>query len=369
MSVLCNGGMQLARSLSLTDAVFVGLGSMIGAGVFAVFAPAAAAAGSALLVSLVIAGVVACCNALSSAWLAARYPQSGGTYVYGRERLGRVWGDLAGWAFVLGKTASCAAMALTVGTYVGAPKLVAVVAVVALTVLNLSGVQKSAWATRVIVVAVLVVLVATTVTAKGAVAPAEFKVAGVLPAAALLFFAFAGYARIATLGEEVKEPERTIPRAVVVSLAIALGVYAVVALTALNALGADLATSTLADVSPALGPVIKVAACLAALGSLLSLQLGVSRTALAMARDGRLPRWLASVRGDVPYVAEIAVGVAAVALVLLTDVTRAIVFSSFCVLLYYAIANASAWTLGKRVVPGVGLVGCLVLAGAVLWQL
>jgi APA family basic amino acid/polyamine antiporter len=345
---------QLTRSLTLTDAVFVGLGSMIGAGVFAVFAPAAAAAGSALLVSLVIAGVVACCNALSSAWLAARYPQSGGTYVYGRERLGRIWGDLAGWAFVLGKTASCAAMALTVGTYVGAPKTVAVAAVVALTVLNLTGVQKSALATRAIVVAVLLVLVATTVTARDATQPAEFLPSGILPAAALLFFAFAGYARIATLGEEVKEPQRTIPRAVVIALAITLVVYAVVAVTALHALGSDLATKTLADVSPTLAPVIRVAACLA----------GVSRTALAMARDRRLPRQLTDLR-----VAEITTAVVTIALVLAADVTRAIVFSSFCVLLYYAIANASAWTLGKRVVPAVGLVGCLTLAGAVLWQL
>ncbi|HUQ59815.1 APC family permease [Lentzea sp.] len=356
--------MQLTRSLTLTDAVFVGLGSMIGAGVFAVFAPAAAAAGSALLVSLVIAGVIACCNALSSAWLAARYPQSGGTYVYGRERLGRVWGDLAGWAFVLGKTASCAAMALTVGTYAGLPAPVAVAAIVALTVLNLTGVQKSALVTRIVVVVVLLVLGATVVTARDAVQPAEFLPTGILPAAALLFFAFAGYARIATLGEEVREPRRTIPRAVVISLAITLVVYAVVALVALNALGADLASSTLADVSPALAPVIRVAACLAALGSLLSLQLGVSRTALAMARDRRLPRQLADLR-----IAEICTGLAAIALVLAVDVTRAIVFSSFCVLLYYAIANASAWTLGKRVVPAIGLVGCLTLAGAVLWQL
>ncbi|GGU77811.1 amino acid transporter [Lentzea flava] len=356
--------MQLTRSLTLTDAVFVGLGSMIGAGVFAVFAPAAAAAGSALLVSLVIAGVIACCNALSSAWLAAKYPQSGGTYVYGRERLGRIWGDLAGWAFVLGKTASCAAMALTVGTYVGAPKPVAVAAIVALTVLNLTGVQKSALATRIIVIAVLLVLALTTVTARDAAAPADFLPSGILPAAALLFFAFAGYARIATLGEEVKEPQKTIPRAVVIALAITLIVYAIVALTALNALGSDLATKTLADVSPTWAPVIRAGACLAALGSLLSLQLGVSRTTLAMARDRRLPAFLADLRA-----AEIATGVAAIALVLAVDVTRAIVFSSFCVLLYYAIANASAWTLGKRVVPALGLVGCLTLAGAVLWQL
>ena len=108
---------SLDRRLTTTDAVVVGLGAMIGAGVFAAFAPAAATAGAWLPLALVVAGVVAYCNAVSSARLAARYPSSGGTYVYGRERLGDLWGFLAGWGFVVGKTASCAAMALTFATY------------------------------------------------------------------------------------------------------------------------------------------------------------------------------------------------------------------------------------------------------------
>ena len=87
---------QLRRRLGVFDAVVIGLGSMIGAGIFAALGPAAAAAGSGLLVGLAVAAVVAYCNATSSARLAARYPQSGGTYVYGRERLGAFWGHLAG---------------------------------------------------------------------------------------------------------------------------------------------------------------------------------------------------------------------------------------------------------------------------------
>src|SRR3982750_4077347 len=111
----------LRRRLTLADAVVVGLGAMIGAGVFTAFAPAAAAAGAGLLPALAVAAVVAWCNATSSARLAARYPESGGSYVYGRERLGPFWGYLAGWSFVVGKTASCAAMALTVGAYLWPP--------------------------------------------------------------------------------------------------------------------------------------------------------------------------------------------------------------------------------------------------------
>lgn len=108
---------ELRRSLGVFDAVVIGLGSMIGAGIFAALGPAARAAGSGLLPGLALAAAVAYCNATSSARLAARYPASGGTYVYGRKRLGDFWGYLAGWGFVVGKTASCAAMALTIGVY------------------------------------------------------------------------------------------------------------------------------------------------------------------------------------------------------------------------------------------------------------
>ena len=352
---------------------------MIGAGVFVVFAPAAAAAGSALLISLAVAAAVAYCNATSSARLAARYPQSGGTYVYGRERLGEFWGYLAGWSFVVGKTASCAAMALTVGLYLWPAHAhgVAVAAVVALTAVNYRGIQKSALLTRLIVAGVLAVLagVVATVAFSGQVDRITLtggSVGGVLQAAGLLFFAFAGYARIATLGEEVRDPARTIPRAIPLALSITLAVYATIAVTLLAILGpGQLATATapLTDAVRAAGagglePAVRAGAVLAALGSLLSLILGVSRTTLAMARDGHLPITLAGVhpRFGVPHRAEIAVGVVVAVVAAVADVRAAIGFSTFAVLVYYGIANASAATLGRRVVPALGLAGCLLLA-------
>ncbi|GAA2783871.1 APC family permease [Mycolicibacterium pallens] len=371
----------LQRRLGTTDAVIIGLGSMVGAGIFVALAPAAAAAGSWLLVGLAMAAVVAYCNATSSARLAALYPQSGGTYVYGRERLGDFWGYLAGWSFVVGKTASCAAMALTVGFYVwpAYAHAVAVAAVVALTAVNYRGIQKSALLTRIIVAVVLAVLAAVVViVATSGHTDADHlrlghgTVLGVLQAAGLLFFAFAGYARIATLGEEVRDPARTIPRAIPLALGLALVVYAAVAVTVLAVLGPDgLATAAapLADAVRAAGargfePVVRVGAAVAALGSLLSLILGVSRTTLAMARDHHLPVGLAAVhpRFGVPHRAEVAVGVVVAALAAVADVRGVIGFSSFAVLVYYAVANASAWTLGRRVVPAVGLIGCVVLA-------
>ena len=321
--------------------------------------------------------------------MAARYPASGGTYVYGRERLGDFWGYLAGWGFVVGKTASCAAMALTVGAYAWPSQAhaVAVAAVVALTAVNYAGVQKSAWLTRVIVAVVLTVLAAVVVAVfasgtadVGRLHLGHATVGGVIQAAGLLFFAFAGYARIATLGEEVRNPARTIPRAIPLALGVALAVYALVAVAALAALGTQRLAEAMAPLSDAVGatgigwlePVVRVGAVVAALGSLLALILGVSRTTLAMARDRHLPHGLAAVhpRFRVPHRAELVIGVVVAVLSATADLRGAVGFSSFAVLIYYAIANASAFTLGRDegrphwLIPVIGLVGCLTLAVA-----
>lgn len=386
---------RLARRLTTTDAVVIGLGSMIGAGVFAVFAPAAAAAGRWLLVGLALAAVVAFCNATASAQLAAQYPTSGGTYAYGRERLGPWWGFLAGWGFVVGKTASCAAMALTFAAYAVPPawqRPAAAAAVVLLALVNLRGITRTAQLTRILVTVVLAVLavvvtagiVAATDPSPVSVPAVGGSVYGVLQSAGLLFFAFAGYARIATLGEEVRDPRRTIPRAVSLALGLVVVLYVVLAVVALLALGSDaLASSTapLADVARAAGwgwavPVVAVGGAAGALGALLALITGLGRTSLAMAREGDLPRPLAAVstRFQVPHRAEIAVAVVVVALVLTVDLREVIGFSSFGVLVYYLIANAAARTQTgddrryPRWLQVVGAVGCVVLVATLPWQ-
>ncbi|WP_284304161.1 APC family permease [Mobilicoccus caccae] len=379
---------DVQRRLGTKDAVVIGLGSMIGAGVFSAMGPAAQAAGAWLLAGLAVAALVAYCNATSSARLAAIHPASGGTYVYGTRQLGPFWGYTAGWSFVVGKTASCAAMALTVGAYAvpGAERPVALAVVLALVALNCLGIHKSAVLTRVIVGVVLLALALFVVTgwAFGPAAPryvgAEPSLRGVLQAAGLLFFAFAGYARIATLGGEVRDPARTIPRAIPLALGITLVVYTLVAATSLYVLGAaGMAASPapLVDVARDTGGawlvvVVQVAAVVAATGSLLGLILGVSRTTLAMAGDGHLPRPLSTVseRHGTPWIAEVTIGAVVIALVLVSDLRGAIGFSSFGVLFYYAVANISAWTLRREQgrppawVPVVGLTGCLVLAAS-----
>lgn len=374
---------RLARRLGTRDAIVIGLGSMIGAGIFAALAPAARYAGSGLLIGLVLAGSVAYCNADSSARLAALHPESGGTYVYGRRRLGDVWGYLAGAAFIVGKLASCAAIALTFAHYVApsAARPLALAAVAGLTLVNLAGIDKTVRTTLVLLVIVLATLAVFVVAALAGGSPDASHLTeshggalGVLRSGGILFFAFAGYARIATLGEEVDQPAHTIPRAIVLALGLAFSVYAIIALVALFAAPPSLLASTQAPLRAivrdgsvdSLAPAIQIGAAVATLSVLLSLLAGVARTVFAMAANGHLPRVLAGVheRSHVPHRAQLLIGAVVAAVVSLADIRGAIGFSSFCVLFYYAITNASALTLRRRLVPTAGLIGCLALAFA-----
>jgi basic amino acid/polyamine antiporter, APA family len=379
----------MVRRLGTFDAVIIGLGSMLGAGVFAAFSPAAAVAGAGLLIGLAVAALVAYCNATASAQLAAEYPTSGGTYIYGRERLGPWWGFLAGWGFVVGKTASCAAMALTFAAYVAPAaweRPIGIAAVIILTTVNYYGITRTAGLTKIIVAVVIAILVLVVLASlSGSDGTASVRSwdllangwYGILQSAGLLFFAFAGYARIATLGEEVRNPERAIPRAVLIALTIAVSIYLLVGVAILVALGPTGVASSPAPLAAAVNAVgwgwadlvVRFGAAAAALGALLALIAGVGRTTLAMARHDDLPRWLAAVheRHQVPHHAEIAIAGLVCILILVTDLRGAIGFSSFGVLLYYLIANAAAYTQlpdrrrFPRILQIVGMIGCAIL--------
>jgi basic amino acid/polyamine antiporter, APA family len=379
---------ELARRLTLGDAVVIGLGAMIGAGVFAAPGPAAAAAGTWLLLGLIIAFAVAYANATSSAELAALYPESGGTYVYARKRLNDYWGFLAGWGFVVGKIASLAAMALTFGAYVYPPlaRPLGIAVVILLTAVNYRGIEKTARLTRIMVIVVLTALAAVVIAslAGSGASPGRLDMEmpngllGVLQSAGLLFFAFAGYARLATLGEEVRDPSVTIPRAIPLALGITVTVYAAVFGSALLAAGpktiaeapAPLIAAVQAGSLDFVAPLVSVGGAIAASGVLLSLLAGVSRTSLSMARRRELPGFLAAVHPKfrTPYRAEVVTAAIVIAIVLVADLRGAIGFSSFAVLTYYALANASAWTLSPkerrwpRWLAGFGFIGCATLA-------
>lgn len=380
----------MARRLDTFDASLIGIGSMVGAGVFAAFTPAAQVAGSGLLIGLIVAAFVAFCNATSSAQLAAAYPASGGTYLYGRERLGPWAGFIAGWGFVIGKTASAAAMAMTFAAYVapsGWERPLAMAAVIALAAVNYHGVTRTAALTRLLAIVVLISLTVIIAAAWGLASPDSSKILGdgifahgwygILQSAGLLFFAFAGYARIATMGEEVRDPRRTIPRAIGIALTVAIIVYGVIAFTLLAVLGEEQIAATQAPLRALASatstswavPVIQVAAALAALGALLALIAGLGRTTLAMAREHDLPHWLSAIhpKHKVPHRAELTLAAIICVVIGIADVRGAIGFSSFGVLIYYLVANLSAYTqiAGDRRYPKIlqvlGALACVAL--------
>ena len=385
---------SVQRRLGTPDAVVLGLAAMLGTGVFAVWAPAAAAAGTWLPLAVLLAGVVALCNAVSTADLAAAYPESGAGYVYGRHRLGPAAGRLAGVAFLTGKSASAAAAAGVFGSYVlpAQPLPTAIAAVVAATALNIAGVRWTARAAYALVGGTLAVLlvvvavglfgsggteVASAATAESAPVAVRGGLLGVGTAAGLVFFAFAGYARIATLGEEVRNPERTLPRAILIALGAALVTYLLVAVALLVGLGPErLAVESaplvaLVDTgrASAVGVLVRVGAAVAAGSALLTVLIGLSRMELAMARRGELPPALAVVgtRGT-PWRADLAGGLVVIVIAVLAGPAAAIAVSACSVLVYYAVINLSALRLplGQRNWPGwtagLGVVGSLVLA-------
>ncbi|WP_200808300.1 APC family permease [Demequina sp. NBRC 110055] len=365
--------MTTARRIGLLSATGIGVGSMLGAGVFSDMWVEVLAAGRWAMAAVAGAAIVALLNALSTAQLAARYPVAGGAYAYGRAELGPFAGHVAGAAFVVGKTVSVAVGATVLGASVlpGHVQGIATAAIVAAWALNAGGITRTARGATliaIIVVAALVVIVALSLTGtpEDAGPPVSVLAADAGPtmtflvAVAACFFAFAGYARIATLGEEVEAPARTIPRAILFALAVVVSLYLVVA-AALSRLGADRlvpAARRDGDVIVASGPaapieqlarmggvpvvVATVVAALSVGGAMLAVMAGAGRTAMAMAREGDLPRVLAATGASAaPWRAEAVVGACAVALVW-TEGASLVLVSAASVLLYYAVANLAA---------------------------
>jgi APA family basic amino acid/polyamine antiporter len=344
------------KLLSRLDAVFIGLAAMLGAGVFVVFGPASELAGSLLLVSILLAALVAYLNAASIAQLAAVVTRSGGAYAYGRHYLGNAWGFLAGMSFLVGKIGSAAAIALVFATYLtpGFEMLTAVLAVVVMAAINIAGINRTAFGSKVLATITLSFL--TVLILAGLVAePAEGTMTaggfpGVLTAASLFFFAFAGYARVATLGGEVRDSEKSVPSAIRISLAIVLVTYLALALVLMLKLGPSFAGSLtpiadLAGVALGIeGSVVAVFAAVATLGSLLALLAGMSRTASEMASDAELPKVLSKkLTNGSPALAEVIISLLVILLVVSGSIILTIGLSSFAILSYYAIANLAAY--------------------------
>lgn len=382
----------LRRDLGLLDAVGIGLGAIIGAGIFVVTGVAAGVAGPSFLVGLLLAGGAATCNALSSAQLAATYPQAGGTYEYGYRLLHPWLGFAAGWMFLASKLAAGGTVALGFGSYLArlapgvSPQAAAVAAVLVLTLANYFGIRKAGRLNTAIVAVTLLALAGFVLAGAPSFNPDHLRpfapagARGVLESAALLFFAYTGYARVATLGEEVSEPKKTIPRAIILALASSAVLYAAVALVATGAVGAAALAETRAPLEraaaafawPGMRWVVTAGAATAMLGVLLSQILGISRMLFAMARRRDLPATLEHVHRvhAVPDRGVWLTGAFIAAVALLGTLEWVVAAAAFTILLYYGITNVAALRMAPEDrlfpawVPMVGLALCVVLAGS-----
>ncbi len=392
---------ELKRAIKTPGAILMGLGSIVGTGIFVSIAIATQVSGNGIVIAIVIAALLATFNGLSSAQLAAAHPVSGGTYEYGNRFINSYFGFTAGWMFLIAKSASAATAVLGCVGYlfyafdVGSANWQIVAAglllLLIMTYLVSGGISRSNQANKYIVSVTLVGLASLVVTGlfvNGVPtqpvtdAVTDVSTSSILYASALMFVAYTGYGRIATLGEEVAEPRTTIPKAIILAMVFIVILYLAVSLTALQVMGAEAFGQTVDGEAaplmivaqalsvPVIGPVITIAAITAMLGVLLNLILGLSRVMLSMARRRDLPGFLATVNPDTksPATAVWMTGLIIGLLVLSGDVVFTWSFSAFTVLIYYAITNLSAFVMPEdlrlypRWIPAMGLFGCLFLA-------
>jgi APA family basic amino acid/polyamine antiporter len=384
----------LKRSLGLLDATAISVGAIIGGGIFVVTGIVAGLAGSALVVSMAVAAVIAFFTALSFAELAAWQPVEGSVYEYARQLISPFSGFLAGWTWIVSITFTGAAVALGFAYYLTAsfPSLpanvVAAVLCLVFTALNFFGARESARLNTVLVAAKLLILGFFVVfgalnLSAANFAPFEPFNVGVLYGAYFIFFAYTGFARVAVVAEEVKDAERNVPRALLLSLAVSTVIYVLVAIVAVGLVGSNalagsnspLAAAISATGSPLAVQIVSFGGLLATASVLLTAILGVSRMAYAMARRRDMPQALAKLHGSycTPYYSIWAVGILMAVLVLFFDLTGVVAVSTFGALFYYALTNAAALKLKTekrryhRLVPAVGLGTCVVLLAFVLF--
>ena len=392
---------QLNRAIRTPGAIIMGLGSIIGTGIFVSIAIATQVAGNGVVISIVIAALLATLNGLSSAQLAAAHPVSGGTYEYGYRFINSWFGFTAGWMFMVAKSASAATAALGCVGYIFYATgmqadtrfmtIAGITLLLVLTALVSGGIRRSNSANKLIVSLTLIglfLLIAASVYVDGVpVEPVYNALSGtsassILYGSALMFVAYTGYGRIATLGEEVENPKQTIPRAIILTMIAIVLLYAGITIVSLQVLGAEAFGQSVNGEAaplmivaqrlelPVIGAVVTFAAITAMLGVLLNLLLGLSRVLLSMSRRGDVPRFLARINPATQspvaavWVTCVIIGI----LILSGDIVFTWSFSAFTVLIYYSITNLAALFLPEedrlypRIIPILGLSGCLFLA-------
>jgi APA family basic amino acid/polyamine antiporter len=384
---------KLKRSIGLWSAVAINVGAIIGGGIFVVTGIVAGYAGSALIISMIVAGIIATITATSFAKLAAWQPVEGGVYEYGRQLISPFYGFLAGWMWLIANTFTGAAVSLGFAYYLSAAfpglptNLVAATLCLGFTALNLVGAKESAGVNNILVTIKLAVLAFFVVFGSlhfnsGNFVPFNPLTSGVLYGSFFIFFAYGGFARVTVVAEEVKDAKRNVPRALLWSLGISMVVYVLVGIVAVGLLNAHALSVSSSPLSSAISitgnslavSIISVGGLVATASVLLTAILGVSRMAYSMARRNDLPSVLAKLHSKffTPYYAILASGVIMAILVLLiTNLTPLVAISTFALLFNYSITNIAAFKLKRKgkwskVLPLLGLSTCIMLLAFIL---
>ena len=377
---------KFSRTLTLRNSIFLGLSSMIGAGLFVNIAPTAKVASYSSVVGLIMASSVAFANASSSAQLARLYPETGGTYLYARNILGKIPSLIAGYSFIIGKSISCIAIALTLGNYLMPqnPKISAILLVVIVTLINFFGLERTSSVAKWFVYSVILILSfyifsITTTSSFNIQIPITqgLTLEGFVLSSSIWFFAFKGYSRLATFGEEVKNPEKIIPQAILRGLGITVVVYLSVSWVTLGIIEPTTIANSLTPLKVAFDVsrfsqfsfLITICSTIATSSVLLALLPGISRVFVAMARDKNIPGLFKTIHPvhNSPYLADLSVLILVVVGVLYLNVVDSIKLSAFFILIYYSITNLSILKLqkNKRLFPSFfalyGLTTCLIL--------
>ena len=377
---------KFSRTLTLRNSIFLGLSSMIGAGLFVNIAPTAKVASYSSVIGLIMASSVAFANASSSAQLARLYPETGGTYLYARNILGKIPSLIAGYSFIIGKSISCIAIALTLGNYLMPqnPKTSAILLVVIVTLINFFGLEKTSSVAKWFVYSVILILSfyifsITTTSSFNIQIPITqgLTLEGFVLSSSIWFFAFTGYSRLATFGEEVKNPEKIIPQAILRGLGITVVVYLSVSWVTLGIIEPTTIANSLTPLKVAFDVsrfsqfsfLITICSTIATSSVLLALLPGISRVFVAMARDKNIPGLFKTIHPvhNSAYLADLSVLVLVVSGVLYLNVVDSIKLSAFFILIYYSITNLSILKLpkNKRLFPSFfalyGLTTCLIL--------
>ncbi len=382
---------NFSRTLTLKNSIYLGLSSMIGAGLFNNIASTAKVSSYSAILGLLLASTLAFANASSSAQLASLYPQTGGTYLYAKNILGKGTANLAGFVFIIGKTISCIAIALTLGNYLSPvnSKEFAVLLSFIVFLIGFTGIHKTAkiakwfvWIVFGLLVFYTVSIVTTPEVSFNIPIADQFSLNNLLLSGSIWFFAFTGYSRLATFGEEIENPEKIIPTAIFTGLGITVLCYLVISWVTLSIVEPEIIMNSKTPLLIAMDLssmsefsfLIVFGSSIAMTSVFLALMPGISRIYVAMARDGIFPNVLSTIhkKFNSAYISELIVLVTVIIGIYQLDVVNSIKLSSFFILVYYAITNLSVIRIEKSkriysvVIAYYGLLLCLVFSFSLL---